>query len=211
MRIILIGPPGVGKGTVGALLRERTNATILSSGEIFRREIVAGSELGKLADEYIRHGELVPNRVTIGMMRKCIVEVGSGGFILDGFPRTVKQAEALDEMLFELGLDLDRAVALDVPEDVVVSRLSGRLGCTRCGAIYHSVNKQPMREGICDVCDSPLFVRSDDKPDTIRERLRVYHENTAPVVDYYATTGNLQRVDADREPEAVANEILSLR
>lgn len=211
LRIILIGPPGVGKGTVGALLREKTGATILSSGEIFRREMEQGTELGHLANEYIKHGELVPNRVTIGMMEKRLnqPDVVAGGFVLDGFPRTVKQAEALDEILFNLGIGLDKAISLEVPDDVVVARLSGRLGCTRCGAIYHAQNKPPLRDGLCDVCNSPLFVRSDDQPDTIRERIRVFWEATAPVVDYYAATGNLQRIDAQSSPESVAAVIVS--
>lgn len=211
MRIILIGPPGVGKGTVSAMLHERLGLVTLSSGEIFRREIEAETDLGRLAKRYIQHGELVPNGVTIEMMSKRLRDpmVSRNGFVLDGFPRTVKQAEALDEMLFDLGIDLDKAVSLEVPEDMVVERLSGRIGCTKCGAIYHSINKPPKREGICDVCNSPLFVRDDDKPDTVRERIRSFWENTAPVIDYYASTGSLLRVDASKDAESTYSAIVN--
>lgn len=210
MRFILIGPPGVGKGTLSALLRDRLGLVALSSGEIFRHEIELQTDLGRLAQRYIQHGELVPNGVTIEMMAKRIrqPETINRGFVLDGFPRTVKQAEALDEILFELGIDLNRAVSLEVPEDVIVQRLSGRIGCTKCGAIYHSRNKPPRRHDRCDVCDSPLFVRDDDQPDTIRERIRSFWENTAPVISYYERTGSLLRVDASLDPETTYETVL---
>lgn len=209
MRIVLIGPPGVGKGTQAALIEERLGAVPLSSGVIFRSEIEAQTDLGRLAQRYISHGELVPNGVTIEMMAKRIVHAHTrdAGFVLDGFPRTVKQAEALDEMLEENHLHLDKVICLDVPDDVVVKRLSGRLGCTKCGEIYHSINKAPKREGYCDKCNNILVVRSDDHPDTIRERLRVYHENTKPVIDYYEKKGLLHRIDGCLEPEEVFAQI----
>ncbi len=204
MRLILIGPPGVGKGTVSALLQQRLGLITLSSGEIFRREIEAETDLGRLAQRYIQHGELVPNGVTIEMMAKRLRDpaVVRHGFVLDGFPRTVKQAEALDEILFNHGIDLDKAVSMEVPEDIVVARLSGRIGCTKCGAIYNSASHPPKREGICDVCNSPLFVRDDDKPETVRERIRSFWTNTAPVIEYYESTGSLMRVDASKDPES---------
>lgn len=210
LRIILIGPPGVGKGTQSALMQSRLGAIPLASGTIFRSEIEAQTDLGELAKSYIDRGELVPNGVTIQMMLKRLrsPEVAQHGFILDGFPRTVRQAEALDEELCKHSLDLDEVVSLEVPEDVIVERLSGRLGCTRCGEIYHRVNKPPKREGFCDRCNSPLFVREDDKPETIRERLRVFKENTAPVIQYYRGKGKLLEVDASRDPEEVYAEII---
>lgn len=203
LRLVLIGPPGVGKGTMSALLETRLGLKSLSSGEIFRKEIEAETDLGRLAKRYISHGELVPNGITIEMMAKRLrePEVRKRGFVLDGFPRTVRQAEALDETLFELEMGLDKVVSLEVPEEIIVHRLSGRMGCTKCGEIYHSRNKPPMRPDICDKCNSPLFVREDDKPETIRERIRVFWENTAPVIDYYERTGTLERVDASKSPE----------
>jgi adenylate kinase len=211
MRLILIGPPGVGKGTQSALLVERLGLKALSSGEIFRREIDAQTDLGRLAQRYIDHGELVPNGVTIEMMAKRLrdEETRKSGFVLDGFPRTVRQAEALDEILFQMDLGLDRVVSIEVEDETIIHRLAGRMGCTKCGEIYHSRNKPPMREGLCDRCNGPLFVRSDDQPGTIMERLRVFHENTAPVVDYYGRTGTLLRVDGSLGPEETYRQIIS--
>lgn len=210
MRLILIGPPGVGKGTQAALLEARLGLKPLSSGTIFRAEIEADTDLGRLAKRYIDHGELVPNGVTIEMMAKRIRsdEVRRKGFVLDGFPRTVRQAEALDEMLGEMGMGIDRVISLEVDEDVVVRRLGGRMGCTKCGEIYHSHTKPPKREGLCDKCNGPLFVRSDDQPETIRERLHAFHENTAPVIAHYERLGKLHRVPAEAPPEAVYDRIV---
>lgn len=211
LRMILIGPPGVGKGTQAALLESRLGAIPLSSGMIFRAEIEADTDLGHLADSYIKRGELVPSGITIEMMRKKIAtdNVRKHGFILDGFPRNIRQAEALDEILKEMGIALTFAVSLDVDDEVVVQRLSGRMGCTKCGEIYHSVSKPPMREGLCDKCNSPLMTRSDDQPETIRERLRVFHEQTAPLCDYYARQGLLRSVDGSKAPEEVYQQIVA--
>lgn len=211
MRLVLIGPPGVGKGTQAALLSSRLGAFPLSSGEIFRKEIEAQTDLGRLANSYIRHGELVPNGVTIEMMAKRLREpdVRKKGFILDGFPRTTRQADALDEMLEEMELPLQAVVSLEAPPELIVKRLSGRMGCTKCGAIYHSVNKPPRREGFCDVCNSPIVVRSDDQAETIRERLRVFKETTAPVVDHYLQKQMLTRIDSTQDPEEVYTAILA--
>lgn len=211
LRMILIGPPGVGKGTQAALLEERLGAVPLSSGMIFRAEIEADTDLGHLAQSYIKRGELVPSGITIEMMRKKMStdHVRKHGFILDGFPRNIRQAEALDEILEEMEIHLDMVVDLDVPDEVVVQRLSGRIGCTKCGEIYHSVTKPPKREGLCDKCNGPLIIRSDDQPETIRERLRVFHEQTAPLCDYYTEKGLLRRVDGTRSPEEVYSQIVA--
>ncbi len=212
MRLILIGPPGVGKGTQAAMLEERLGAKPLSSGVIFRAEIEAETDLGRLAKSYIDRGELVPNGVTIEMMAKRLRldDVRKHGFILDGFPRTIRQAEALDKVLDEMDAHLDEVVSIEVDDDVVVRRLGGRLGCTKCGEIYHKESKPPKREGLCDRCDSPLIVRSDDQPETIRERLRVFRENTKPVVDYYREKGTLLVVDGAKSPEDVYQDIVKV-
>lgn len=205
LRIVLIGPPGVGKGTQSALLEERLGAIPLSSGMIFRAEMEAETDLGQLARSYIDRGELVPNGVTIQMMTKRIRgdEVRQKGFILDGFPRTVRQAEALDLELAKIGTPLQRVISLVVDPEVVVERLSGRIGCTKCGEIYHALNKPPKREGFCDKCNGPLIIRQDDKPETIRERLKVFAESTAPVVDHYAKQNIVDSIDASLSPEEV--------
>jgi adenylate kinase len=211
MRLVLIGPPGVGKGTQSSLLVERLGIRQLSSGEIFRREIEAETDLGRMANRYIVHGELVPNGVTIEMMAKRLrdEDVRQKGFVLDGFPRTLRQAESLDEILFEMNLGINKAVSIEVSEDLIVERLTGRLGCTRCGEIYHSASKPPMREGLCDICNSPLFVRSDDQPETILARLRIFKETTAPVIAYYESSKSLLRVDGSKDPETTYSQIIS--
>jgi adenylate kinase len=192
-------------------LEQRLGVMPLSSGVIFRSEIDADTDLGRLANSYIKRGELVPNGITIEMMAKRIRtdDVRRRGFVLDGFPRTIRQAEALQELLEEMGIRLDRVISLEVDDEVVVQRLSGRMGCTKCGEIYHSVTKPPKREGLCDKCNGPLIVRSDDQPETIRERLRVFREQTAPVSDFYDKLGLLRRVDGSAGPEEVYREIVA--
>ena len=211
MRLILIGPPGVGKGTQAALLEKRLGLQPVSSGVIFRSEIEAETDLGRMARRYIEHGDLVPNGVTIEMMAKRLrtESVRRHGFVLDGFPRTLRQAEALDEILDEMDLHLSKVVSLELPEAVLMARLAGRLGCTKCGELYHSINKPPLREGLCDKCNSPLFVRTDDQPQAILERLRIFHEETRPLCDYYSQHGLLQVVQSD-DPESVYAEIVSV-
>jgi adenylate kinase len=164
-----------------------------------------------MALRYIERGELVPNGVTIEMMAKRLREDDAriNGFVLDGFPRTVRQAEALDDILFKMDMGLDKVISIEVPDEVVLHRLAGRMGCTKCGEIYHNQDKLPKREGLCDKCNGPLFVRADDQPATIMERLRVFHETTEPVIGYYAKTGSLQRVDGSMGPEETYQQIVS--
>lgn len=211
MRILLIGPPGVGKGTQAQRLQSRFQATPLASGDIFRAELKEETELGKLAKGYIDRGELVPDSLTIDMMKGRLLDptVAEHGFILDGFPRTVGQAEALDRLLEEIGARLDCVIALEVDDEVVVGRLGGRLTCLNCGEVFHRENRPPKVEGVCDRCGSELTVRADDQPETIRERLRVFHQNTEPVEDYYENKGLLRRIDGSATPEEVFESILA--
>jgi len=183
----------------------------LASGDIFRSEIREQTELGRLAKSYIDRGELVPDSVTIDMMRGRLAQdrVREFGFLLDGFPRTVPQAEALDNLLAELKLPLENVLLLEVEDEVVVGRLGGRLTCPNCGEVFHLETRPPKTPGICDRCGSELAVRSDDRPETIRERLRVYHQNTAPVVEYYRNKGLLRRIDGSASPDAVYRSILA--
>lgn len=211
LRLILIGPPGVGKGTQAALLQERLGLLPISSGDIFRAEIREQTPLGVMAKSYIDQGLLVPDDVTIGMMQGRLSrnDVREKGFILDGFPRTVAQAEALDAVLAHLGLGLSGVVAIEVDDEIVVSRLGGRRICPNGGEIYHIVTNPPRVEGQCDVCGTPLMTRPDDNESTIRERLKVYHNSTRPVIDFYRAHGQLIRVDGSQEPEQVYEQIVA--
>ncbi len=210
-RILLIGPPGVGKGTQASRLQAQTGAVPLASGDLFRSEIREGTDLGRLAKSYIDRGELVPDSVTIEMMRGRLsaARVREFGFLLDGFPRTVPQAEALERLLDELRLPLEAVMLLEVDDAVVVERLGGRLTCPNCGEVFHRVSRPPQVEGRCDRCGSELGVRTDDQPETIRERLRIYHQNTGPVVDYYENKGLLRRIDGSASPDEVFRSILA--
>jgi adenylate kinase len=210
-RILLIGPPGVGKGTQASRLQSMLGAKPLASGDIFRAHIREGSELGHLAKQYMDRGELVPDEVTIKMMRGLLLEsqVREKGFILDGFPRTVAQAEALEALLGELQMPLESVFLLEVEDEVVVGRLGGRLTCLNCGEVFHVSNRPPKVADTCDKCGSPLTVRVDDRPETIRERLLVYHRNTEPVVDFYRNKGLLRRIDGSASPDDVLQSILS--
>lgn len=210
MRILLIGPPGVGKGTQASMLTQKTGTPAFASGDIFRAELREQTELGKLAKSYMDRGELVPDDVTIQMMLSRIdtCETHMSGFILDGFPRTVGQAEALDAILAKNGTPLDAVVSLEVDDEVVVDRLGGRWIAPISGEVYHIRNRPPKVPGKCDVSGEDLIQRDDDKPETIRERLRIFHGNTAPVVEYYEKTGLLRRIEADQSVEAVQAAIL---
>jgi adenylate kinase len=206
----LVGPPGVGKGTQATLLSQRLGLLHLASGDLFRAEIAARTELGMKAREYIDRGDLVPDAVTISMMesRLSTERAKTSGFVLDGFPRTVAQAEALQTMLASHGLSISRVVSLEVDDQVVVDRLSGRRICPNCGAIYHVATKPPKQDGVCDVCGATLSVRPDDKPETIRQRLNVFHSQSQPVLDFYRASGKLHSVDCDRPAEEVYNRVI---
>lgn len=211
MRIVLLGMPGVGKGTQAKLLSLRKGLTQIATGDLLRQEVENGTELGRLAKEYMDQGELVPDQVIIGMMEKHLEEAEArGGYLLDGFPRTVQQAIALDEHLERNGKRLDYALALVAPEEEVVSRLAGRLTCVNCGATYHETNNPPKTFGVCDVCSSRLQTRPDDEPEAVRNRLRVYLEKSAPLLDYYREKSILREIHASGTIEEVYDRIESV-
>lgn len=197
LRLILLGPPGCGKGTQGKMLERLYLIPQLSTGDILRAAIRDGTPLGTKAKSYIDKGNLVPDDVIIGIMGERISAADCGrGYILDGFPRTIGQARALDEMLARTGQKLSAAIALDVTDDEVVSRLSGRRQCNKCGAAYHLQFKKPLQPDRCDTCGGELLRRDDDNESTVRERLKVYNEQTAPLLEYYERQGLLRHVTA---------------
>jgi adenylate kinase len=197
MRLVLVGPPGAGKGTQAQFVAAHQSVPQISTGDIFRANVSQGTALGKQAREYMDAGDLVPDEVTVAMVRDRLAEKDAQrGFLLDGFPRTVPQAEQLDDILRELGTKLDVVLELVVDDDEVVRRLSGRRTCRNCGHIWHVDFDPPSTEGTCDNCGGELFQRDDDQPDTIRHRLEVYYDQTAPLVGYYAERGILVGIDA---------------
>jgi adenylate kinase len=197
MRLVLVGPPGAGKGTQAQFISAHLSVPKISTGDIFRANVSEGSPLGKQAKEYMDAGDLVPDEVTVGMVRDRLAEDDAAkGFLLDGFPRTVPQAQSLDDLLAEMSAALDVVLELVVDDDEVVRRLSGRRTCRNCGHIWHVDFDPPSTEGVCDNCGGELFQRDDDKPETIRHRLEVYYEQTSPLIGYYAENGILVGIDA---------------
>jgi len=206
VRIVLVGPPGAGKGTQAQFIAAHSAIPKVSTGDIFRDNVVRGTPLGMEAKKFMDAGDLVPDAVTIDMVRDRLSEDDAAdGFLLDGFPRTVTQAEALDEMLKDMGTGLDVVLELVVDDDEVVRRLSGRRTCRGCGHVWHLDFDPPAREGRCDRCGGELFQRDDDLPETIRHRLEVYNEQTAPLIAYYAARGLLVGIDATGPVEDVTN------
>ena len=196
MRIVLFGAPGVGKGTQAILMGQRYGVAHISTGDALREAIANGSKVGLAAKAYMDKGELVPDDVIIDIARERIEEAPSQGFVLDGFPRTIPQADALAVVLGEMGKPLDMVIDLVVPEEQIVRRLSGRSICSKCGEPYHVDGKKPKVEGICDRCGGELVIRDDDAPEAVRNRLRVYNEKTHPLEQYYRASGLLREVDA---------------
>jgi adenylate kinase len=197
MRLVLVGPPGAGKGTQAEFIAAHLAVPKISTGDIFRANVAAGTPLGVEAKRYMDGGQLVPDEVTINMVRDRLAEPdATDGFLLDGFPRTVPQASALDKLLADLGVGLDLVLELVVDDDEVIRRLSGRRTCRGCGKIWHIVFDAPTRDEICDRCGSELYQRDDDKAKTVAERLRVYARDTAPLVDFYGAQGKLVGIDA---------------
>jgi adenylate kinase len=211
LNLVLLGPPGSGKGTQGERLQEDYRLPYWATGDILRAAVEEGTEIGKEAKKYMDAGDLVPDEVLIGIIAERISSDEAGdGFILDGFPRTNGQAEALDEKMKELGRELTAAILIDVPEEEVVRRLGGRRTCKENGHVFHVEFDPPKEEGICDVCGGELIVRDDDKPEVIKHRLEQYHEKTAPLIDYYEKKGILHRVDGAKGPDEVEKQIQAL-
>lgn len=196
MNLILLGAPGAGKGTQAEKICEKYNIPAVSTGNIIREALKNGTDMGLKAKSYIDAGALVPDEVVIGIIKERLAEDDcQNGFILDGFPRTIPQAEALDSM----GINIDKVVDIEVPDEKIAARLSGRRVCLKCGATYHLEYKKPQNDSICDVCGDELVQRKDDKPETVIDRLNVYHEQTEPLKDYYAKTGKLVVVEGQEE------------
>ena len=207
MKLILLGAPGAGKGTQAEILCERLNIPTISTGNMIREAMKSGTEMGLKAKEYAENGKLVPDEVVIGIVDERLrLDDCKSGFILDGFPRTIPQAEALDRM----GIIIDRVVDINVPDEVITRRVSGRRACLDCGSTYHIETKKPQVEGICDRCGSTLVQRKDDLPETVLERLHVYHAQTEPLRDYYAAAGKLLVVDGQQGIQEIAEQTLEL-
>ena len=208
LNLVLLGPPGSGKGTQGERLNEDLRLPYYATGDILRGAVRDETELGKSAKEYMDRGDLVPDEVIVGVIAERIdSEEARDGFILDGFPRTTPQAEALDAKLEEMGRSVGAVLLIDTSDDEVVKRLGGRRTCEANGHVFHVDFNPPKEEGVCDIDGSPLLVRDDDKPDVIRKRLATYHDKTEPLVTYYDDRGVLRRVDGERDPDEVTEEL----
>lgn len=211
MKLVLIGPPGCGKGTQAVLIQEEYKIPQVSTGDILRAAIRKGTPLGGKAAGYMNAGNLVPDQLIIDLMNERIKgEDCRDGYILDGFPRTLKQAEALDELLKNAGHKLDMVISIEVDDNEVVARLSGRRQCTNCGDGYHLIFKRPKRENVCDKCGSALYQRDDDKEETVRARLSVYREQTSPLINYYQNAGLLKTVNGLGTIDEIFKRVSSL-
>ena len=196
MKIIMLGAPGAGKGTQAKMIAEKYAIPHISTGDIFRANIKNGTELGKEAKKYMDQGKLVPDELTVKILLDRVAQPDcANGYVLDGFPRTIPQAEVLDKALCELGDKIDYAINVDVTDENIVNRMGGRRACVGCGATYHIKYNAPKEENTCDTCGSDLIIRDDDKPETVQNRLSVYHEQTQPLIDFYEKQGVLRTVD----------------
>jgi adenylate kinase len=211
MRAVLLGPPGAGKGTQAVRLVEKYNVPQISTGDIFRKNIKEGTELGKKAQEYTNSGRLVPDELVVDLVKDRLLQDDcKNGYLLDGFPRTIFQAEQLDKFLEEQGQQLDAVINFEVGYDTLIERLTGRRVCKSCGAGYHVKNMPPKKEGVCDRCGGELEQRKDDTKETAVNRIAVYEESTAPLIDYYNKTGALKNFNAEIDPDELLEEIVSV-
>lgn len=210
MRIVILGPPGAGKGSLAYLLKEELGISHISTGDILRDEIKNSTELGLQAQAYMKKGELVPDEIVLGIIETKFdsdIKVEQG-YMLDGFPRTVNQAKGLDRILEKVKQPLDYVFYLESTEGVILSRLTGRRICRNCGALFHMTNKPPKQDGVCDHCGGETYQRTDDSVDTIKNRLNIYLESSLPVVEYYGEQGKIRKVDSDKEAEEVKEILL---
>ena len=211
MKIIMLGAPGAGKGTQAKKIAAKYDIPHISTGDIFRANIKNGTELGNKAKTYMDQGLLVPDELVVDLVVDRVQQDDcKNGYVLDGFPRTIPQAEALDKALAEFGDKIDYAVNVDVPDENIINRMSGRRACLNCGATYHIVYNPSKKEGICDTCGQQLVLRDDDKPETVKKRLSVYHDQTQPLIDYYKNEGILAEVDGTKDMEEVFQDIVNI-
>ncbi len=211
MKVIMLGAPGAGKGTQAKKIAEQYNIPHISTGDIFRANIKEKTPLGMEAKGYMDKGELVPDELTVKILLDRVAKDDcKNGYVLDGYPRTIPQAEVLSKAVEEMGDSIDFAINVDVADENIIRRMSGRRACLKCGATYHIEHMPPKKEGICDACGSELVIRDDDKPETVKNRLAVYHEQTAPLIDYYSKKGILKEVDGTKDVSEVFEAIKSI-
>ena len=211
MKVIMLGAPGAGKGTQAKMLADKYSVPHVSTGDIFRANIKEGTELGMKAKGYMDQGLLVPDELVVDIVVDRLGKAdAANGYVLDGFPRTIPQAEALTAALAAKGEKVDFAIDIEIPDENIIERMGGRRACVSCGATYHIVNIPPKKEGICDVCGAELILRDDDKPETVKKRLDVYHEQTQPLIEYYTKEGILRAVDGTQDMMVVFDEIVSV-
>jgi adenylate kinase len=209
VRLVLLGPPGAGKGTQARVLRDRFGIPQIASGDLLRAAVKEKTPLGIEAQGYMDRGQLVPNELVLKMIAERIAQEDARiGFILDGFPRSVEQAQALATMIGAAGVALDKVIALDVPDEELVVRISGRRTCTKCGAMYHVAFEPPKQAGVCDKCGGELYQREDDREETVRERLKVYAASTRPLIDFYGRVGILALINGQGTPDEVGGRML---
>jgi adenylate kinase len=207
----MLGAPGAGKGTQAQMICDKYGIPHISTGDLFRANIKNGTELGKKAKDYMDKGQLVPDELTVQLLLDRVANPDcSNGYVLDGFPRTIPQADVLDRELTKLGDKVDFAINVDVPDENIIRRMSGRRACLKCGATYHIEHIPPKTEGICDRCGSELVQRDDDKPETVKSRLDVYHEQTQPLIEYYNEKNILKTVDGTRDLNDVFSDIVKI-
>ena len=207
-RVVLLGPPGAGKGTQAKLLQEKFAACQVSTGDILRKAVAEQTALGKEASDYINHGALVPDSVIVNLVVERLREKDcEPGFILDGFPRTIPQAESLDAILKKMGLNLNCVLSVQVPEEIIIERLAGRRTCKNCGALSHMVFNPQKRAGVCDRCGGELYQRDDDREETVANRLKVYDSQTAPLISYYRERGLLSEIDGVGEIDEIRSRV----